>query len=132
MRTGSPSSNDRAAMIARVALLAIGSSLGGFLGGCSSCDDDAAEAQKFFSDPANLTCQSDPDCLIIQTGCSQIPASHCGQTPLNVRAARTDELDEHRENLKACAEENCAVCTAIFHAECRNGSCTAIAGFSRQ
>jgi hypothetical protein len=91
---------------------------GAALVGCGDCSDESAAANKFLSQPVNLACQSDEDCLVVSVGCGNVSRSHCGQAQLNRESAGSSTWKALSKDLEDCESGECAQCGALLVASC--------------
>lgn len=104
-------------------LLVLGMSFGAAsLSGCGDCSDEAKAASAFLEDRANLTCQTDADCVVVSTGCARPARSLCGQAALSKAAANSEKWQHLQSDLTNC-ESNCDVCAAALLPKCSEGFC---------
>src|SRR6188768_575285 len=92
----------------------------GALPGCGDCLDEVAAANKFLEEPANLVCQSDDDCVVVQTGCAEPSRAFCGQAALNQSAASSTKWHQISDGLAEC-DSNCAQCDGALVPHCAEG-----------
>jgi hypothetical protein len=93
---------------------------------CSNCTDEVQAANAFFDKPANLTCQSNEDCVVVSTGCWTVARGLCGQAQLSRQAASSKEWSKLGGDLRDCKEgsdESCAQCAAGLLPSCIEGTC---------
>ena len=105
--------------VAFVALLMAG----GVVGCGEDCSDEAAAARQFLETPANLSCASSDDCVVVGTGCEEFPKSFCGQVQLNRQAAESSRWRELSNDLSSCHSDTCAQCLARLLPQCIDGFC---------
>jgi hypothetical protein len=91
--------------------------------GCGDCTDEFEAARAFLEEPANLTCQSDDDCVVVSTGCHTIPRGVCGQAQVARRAAESERWSELSAELRDCESGSCAQCLALLGPRCLDGMC---------
>lgn len=93
--------------------------------GCGNCEQTAEDVRAFLEDPANLTCQTDNDCVVVSTQCSGI--GFCGQATLSRTASTSKGWRDLSDELEAC-NDDCSVCTALLLPHCGEGGLCGRAG----
>ena len=102
---------------------------GAFLAGCSmltscsDCSDETKAAERFLNQPANLACQADSDCKVVNTGCYTSPKGFCGQATVNAQAATSSEWQKLSKDLSECDDNDCTQCDGALLPRCVNGVC---------
>jgi hypothetical protein len=91
--------------------------------GCGDCTDEIEAARAFLEEPANLTCQSDDDCVVVSTGCHTFSRGTCGQAQVAGRAAESEEWSGLSAELSDCESASCAQCLALLTPRCLEGMC---------
>src|SRR5688572_4844750 len=81
-------------------------STGVALVGCGDCSEESAAASKFLSEPVNLACQSDDDCVRVSVGCADVARSVCGSAQLNRQAAESAQWHTISDDLMECQSCN--------------------------
>lgn len=92
------------------------------LAACGDCEDEIESARAFLDDPANLTCQTRDDCVVVGTGCHTFARGSCSQAQLSKAAAASASWSKLSAELDDCQDE-CAVCAALLSAQCVDGFC---------
>lgn len=108
-------------LASRVSLLCLMGALG--LVACGDCHDNDKAADAFLAAPENRSCQTDADCVVVNTGCAELERSFCGQATLSAEAAESSRWRELHEQISDCADDTCAICTALLVATCNAGLC---------
>ena len=88
--------------------------------------DCGARIQKmdaFLSDPLNLSCESDFECVVDRLGCAEVSSSFCGQVALSFEALISDEWATLKNEVRSCTSNTCATCEAELTPTCVEGSC---------
>ena len=110
----------RRALIASAVLL-------GAMAALQGCDTDCGgeyeRARQFVEDPANLSCQTDDDCVVVDTGCQEFGRGKCNQIGLNRTAATSSKWQRLNQELKDCQGDDCARCAALLIVHCNQGLC---------
>lgn len=91
--------------------------------GCGNCDDEVKVVGRFLDAPENLSCASDDDCVVVQTGCHPYPRSTCGQGQLNRQGADSKRWRALSNDLFDCQDEPCTQCLARLLPSCTQGYC---------
>jgi hypothetical protein len=92
--------------------------------GCAGdCTDEIEAASAFLDKPANLTCQSNDDCVVVSTPCHTFERGLCGQVQLNRQAASSEEWSTLSGDLRDCESGSCVQCTALLIRSCIDGIC---------
>lgn len=89
---------------------------------CGDCEDEIEAARAFLDDPANLTCQTREDCVVVGTGCHTFARGLCSLAQLGQVAAASARWSELSAELRDC-EDDCAVCAADLSPQCIDGLC---------
>jgi len=90
---------------------------------CGDCTDAMEAANAFLDKPANLTCQSNEDCVVVSTGCYTVARGLCGQAQLSRQAASSKEWSKISGELRDCESGSCAQCAAALLPSCTEGTC---------
>jgi hypothetical protein len=90
---------------------------------CDHCDDDIEAAGGFLGTPANLACETNDDCVVVNTGCHTYERGTCAQAQLNRAAAKSREWSELQSDLNDCGDDICAQCAVLLVAGCVEGFC---------
>jgi hypothetical protein len=90
---------------------------------CGDCADEIEAAQAFLDNPANLTCQSNEDCVVVSTGCQPVERGPCGQAQLSRQAASSEEWSKLSGDLRDCDSGSCAQCLLPLTPGCKDGMC---------
>jgi hypothetical protein len=90
---------------------------------CGDCADELEAARAFLEKPANLTCQSSEDCVVVSTGCQTVARGLCGQAHLSRQAASSKEWSKLSGDLRDCESKPCIQCTAALVTGCADGIC---------
>jgi len=106
-------------------LLLVCSCFGIAASGCRHCDETYQEADDFLSDPTNLECAVDEDCLVEVYNCAELDVAYCGQVTLSKTAAASSEWRDIRVDLRSCGKgSSCTVCDAALVPTCAAGHCS--------
>lgn len=98
--------------------------LGASAAGCAGdCVDEIDAANAFLDKPANLTCQSNEDCVVVSTGCQTVARGLCGQAQLSRQAASSKEWSKLSGDLRDCHSGDCIQCAAALTPRCVDGTC---------
>ena len=87
---------------------------------CGDCEDEIEAARTFLD--ANRACQTDDDCVAVNTGCHTFANGVCGQAPLQRDAAESEAWAALQDDLLNC-QSDCARCMAALAPVCREGVC---------
>ena len=90
---------------------------------CGTCKDAEEEASAFLQDTTNLECESDSDCVVVSTGCAEVPGAFCHQVQLSKLAAETKGWQLIQEDLDSCGPKSCVSCLALLLPHCSSGQC---------
>lgn len=90
---------------------------------CGDCTDELEAANAFLDEPANLTCESNEDCVVVSTGCFTAARGLCGQAHLSRQAASSKEWSKISDDLRDCESGSCAQCAAALLPSCTFGMC---------
>ncbi|MES1178163.1 MAG: hypothetical protein ABUL62_27815 [Myxococcales bacterium] len=94
------------------------------LQGCNSdCGGEYERARQFVENPANLSCQTDNDCVVVGTGCQQFQRGVCNQIGLNRSAAASSKWRQLNQELSDCQGDDCTHCAAALILHCNQGQC---------
>jgi len=107
----------RTGLVAGLLIVAVG-----LLAACGDCSDEIDAARSFLDTPANLSCQTDADCVVVSTGCETFARGICAQSQLNRGAAVSAKWQRLSQGLKDCTNE-CAQCAAALIVKCNGGFC---------
>jgi hypothetical protein len=95
------------------------------LAGCANggCDEEIEAMGKFLNDPAHLSCKSDADCAVVETGCHTFDRGLCAQAQLNTEAASSSAWQKLSRDLADCESGECSRCLAQVVPGCKDGFC---------
>ena len=92
------------------------------LTGCGDCEGASEDADAFVKDPANQQCETNSDCVVESSHCSEMKTAYCGQIAMSSEAAASEEWAGIKDGLDAC-DDSCSVCLALLLPVCDDGVC---------
>ena len=94
----------------------------GLVAACGDCSDEIEAGRAFLDKPANLSCQTDQDCVVVSTGCQTFARGVCEQAQLNRGAAVSAQWQRLSQGLSDC-QNSCSQCAVALIAHCDAGFC---------